>query len=180
MQRKTKQERRQKQLEPNLRWVADVLEHLDPHGWADGVVDADTPRAVVPYCVYLTGESGVEGSLGPSIGHVVVLADVGVDDEVIVVVVAVEVAEAGGKVEVSGLVAAAEGAVDGDGGAAGVLERALHLGPSEVVEHAAEDHALAALLRVHAPRPVAYVQLEHVAMEAASEEHVPLLAAQRP
>ncbi|PUZ66351.1 hypothetical protein GQ55_3G300400 [Panicum hallii var. hallii] len=122
--------------------------------------------------------SGVERALGPSAGHVAVLADVGAHDGLAVVVVAVETAEAEGGVEVPRFVAAAEGAVDGDGGAAHVPERAAHLGAGEVVEHAAEDHVLAALLGVHAPGPVAEVQL--VAAEAAGQELVPLLPAQRP
>ncbi|PVH62507.1 hypothetical protein PAHAL_3G311200 [Panicum hallii] len=122
--------------------------------------------------------SGVERALGPSAGHVAVLADVGAHDGLAVVVVAVETAEAEGGVEVPRFLAAAEDAVDGYGGAAHVPERAAHLGAGEVVEHAAEDHVLAALLGVHAPGPVAEVQL--VAAEAAGQELVPLLPAQRP
>jgi len=122
--------------------------------------------------------SGVERALGPGTGHVAVLADVGAHDGLAVVVVAVEAAEAEGGVEVPRLLAAAEGAVDGDGGSARVPERAAHLGAGEVEEHAAEDHVLAALLGVHAPGPVAEVEL--VAAKAAGQELVPLLPAQRP
>ncbi|EAY97745.1 hypothetical protein OsI_19662 [Oryza sativa Indica Group] len=46
-------------------------------------------------------ESGVEGALGPGAGDVAVLADVGADDGLAVVVVAVEAAEAEGGVEVN-------------------------------------------------------------------------------
>lgn len=125
-----------------------------------------------------TPRSGVERALGPGARDVAVLADVGAHDGLAVVVVAVETAEAEGRVEVPGLLAAAEGALDGDGGAARVPERAPHLGAGEVVEHAAEDHVLASLLGVHAAGPVA--EVEPVAAEAAGEELVPLLTAQRP
>lgn len=104
-----------------------------------------------------TPRSGVEWAVGPGARDVAVLADVGAHHRLAVVVVAVETAEAESRVEVPGLFAAAEGAFDGDGGAARVPERAPDLRPGEVVEHAAEDHVLASLLLVHAPGPVAEV-----------------------
>lgn len=107
-----------------------------------------------------------------------IFTNVSSDNRLTVVMVSETPPETEGGVEVPGLMAAAERAVEIDLAPIAVSNRPPDLRPFEVLENPSEQHVVPLLLYVNTPRPIADVQ--RIPTETALEELVPLFAAQIP